>query len=82
MTNTREFCKRCQCCDTYWEDCDNCGSEGFSGHDCGDDTCCCLEPEDNELCDKCCGKGGWTMCIGHCDKDWKHEKKDGKHHEN
>ena len=45
-----------------WRDCGNC-EEGFSQHDCGDDTCCCLDPEDNVICDVCEGAGGWTHCA-------------------
>jgi len=41
-----------------WIDCWNC-EDGFSHHDCGEDTCFCLEPEDNVLCDICHGKSGW-----------------------
>lgn len=44
-------------------DCWNCGGEGFSSHDCGEDTCCCLHPEDNVVCDVCEGKGGWPRPI-------------------
>lgn len=42
-----------------WTECWQCGGEGFSHHDCGEDTCCCLHPEDNVLCDICEGKGGF-----------------------
>ncbi len=42
-----------------WVECWNCGGEGTDGHDCGEDTCCCLYPEDNVTCDICKGKGGW-----------------------
>lgn len=41
-----------------WVDCWNC-IEGLTGHDCGEDTCCCLHPEDNVVCDICNGEGGW-----------------------
>lgn len=40
-------------------DCWKCGGEGYSHHDCGEDICCCLEPEDNVECDICKGHGGW-----------------------
>jgi hypothetical protein len=46
-----------------WEDCDRCGGDGYDGHDCGEDVCCCLEPEDNEPCEQCDGKGGWWSCY-------------------
>lgn len=28
-------------------------------HDCGEDTCCCLEPELDTPCDECLGEGGY-----------------------
>lgn len=46
-----------------WEHCDQCGGEGLDGHDCGDDTCCCLYPEDNLSCEQCDGAGGWWRCF-------------------
>lgn len=45
-----------------WVECWQCGGDGYYGHDCGDDTCCCLDPEENERCDICNGKGGWRTC--------------------
>jgi hypothetical protein len=42
-----------------WVDCDWCGGEGFAGHDCGEDTCCCLMPDD-VVCSYCNGEGGWN----------------------
>jgi hypothetical protein len=41
-----------------WVICGQC-VDGYSGHDCGEDTCCCLEPEENMVCDTCNGAGGW-----------------------
>lgn len=67
-----EICPRCGCCSFDWERCDTCGGEGLDGHDCGEDTCCCLCPEENQTCDVCYGKGGWHKCLGRCDKDGKH----------
>jgi hypothetical protein len=43
-----------------WEICHECGGEGVSGHDCGEDTCCCRNPVDNMACKTCNGEGGWT----------------------
>jgi len=43
--------------------CWNCGGEGYSHHNCGEDCCCCLYPEDNVICDICCGTGGWLCCV-------------------
>lgn len=45
-----------------WRDCYNC-EEGYSYHDCGEDCCCCLDPEPNVCCDICKGKEGWYQCF-------------------
>jgi hypothetical protein len=42
-----------------WERCWACDGEGVNGHDCGEDCCPCLEPEENMTCSTCDGKGGW-----------------------
>lgn len=55
-------CARCGS-SVAWEECEICGGEGVSEHDCGDDTCCCLYPEDNMRCDQCDGHGGWYLCL-------------------
>ena len=47
-----------------WTECWQCGGEGVTHHDCGEDTCCCLNPEDNVRCDICYGKGGWGNYDG------------------
>lgn len=47
-----------------WRDCYNCDG-GYSYHDCGQDCCCCLDPEDNVTCDICDGREGWLQCF-HC----------------
>jgi hypothetical protein len=46
-----------------WMECWNCGGDGYGGHDCGDDTCCCLIPDPNIDCDICRGEGGWFRCY-------------------
>lgn len=46
-----------------WEDCDHC-DDGSSHHDCGDDTCCCLDPYPNVECEWCDGTGGFYVCGG------------------
>ena len=56
------YCNRCHA-DAYWVDCDNC-EDGYSHHDCGEDTCCCLNPVNNVECDVCDGEGGWYICQG------------------
>lgn len=50
-----------------WVICGQC-DEGYSYHDCGEDTCCCLNPEPNVRCDTCEGKGGWYIkeYFGEC----------------
>lgn len=49
-------------CELERERCDDCGGDGYWGHDCGEDVCCCLDPEDNEPCETCGGEGGWWYC--------------------
>lgn len=45
----------------HWEECwTGCNDGGY--HDCGDDSCCCLEPEDDMVCDECHGNGGYWVC--------------------
>jgi hypothetical protein len=41
--------------------CDQC-EDGFDGHDCGEDCCACLHPEDNVPCQYCDGTGVWRSC--------------------
>lgn len=56
------WCARCgSSCE--WLPCPNCGGEGFSHHDCGEDCCACLHPEDNVVCDWCQGRGGSQHCV-------------------
>jgi hypothetical protein len=50
-----------------WVDCENC-DDGYTDHDCGEDCCCCLDPEPNVICDICDGKGGWYKCLSNCGK--------------
>lgn len=70
-----KLCERCQCCEMTWEHCDNC-EDGFSGHDCGEDTCCCLYPAENLVCGVCNGEGGWWRCLGQCDAEGHHAKEE------
>lgn len=67
-----QICKRCNCCDLVWQECRDC-EDGLSGHDCGEDVCCCLDPDDNMICDTCGGRGGWQRCIGRCDEHGQHQ---------
>src|SRR5262245_43591815 len=38
-------------------ECPTCEGEGVVGHDCGEDCCPCLDPEDNVPCGTCGGEG-------------------------
>ena len=62
-------CARCGS-SACWEECEYCCGEGFVGHDCGDDCCVCIDPEDNIPCPCCRGRGGWWTCVSgreYCD---------------
>lgn len=50
-------------CIMHWCECWQCGATGWYGHDCGEDCCMCLDPEDNQRCDVCRGKSGWWRCY-------------------
>ena len=67
----RNVCPRCKCCELVIEDCEQC-EDGLSGHECGEDCCCCAEPEDNLRCDYCQGRGYFEVCLGSCDAEGKH----------
>jgi hypothetical protein len=54
-------CPRCGG-DKEWNECEACGGEGIDGHDCGEDSCCCADPEENVTCSTCFGQGGWWAC--------------------
>lgn len=49
-------------CEVDAERCDEC-EDGLSYHDCGEDTCCCLNPSPNMICDSCGGTGYWWHCL-------------------
>jgi hypothetical protein len=63
----RGECPKCHGDADIYE-CWNCGGEGYSEHDCLDDTCCCLHPYNNVRCDICRGKGSYSVCLGECRK--------------
>ena len=48
-----------------WDDCEVCESEG-TVHDCGEDTCNCLDPETTNRvrCQTCHGEGAVLVCEG------------------
>lgn len=55
-------CARCGSSADY-QPCEECGGEGVDGHDCGEDVCCCLYPEENVTCQFCNGHGGRYWCL-------------------
>lgn len=61
-------CPQCGA-DMDFVECETCSGEGFDGHDCGEDTCCCLNPEENMACGICDGDGGWELCPKRCKVD-------------
>ena len=55
-------CKKCGHEESAWRTCWSCGGEG-GYHDCGEDTCCCLDPDEiTNACSECRGNGGWNVC--------------------
>ena len=53
-------------CEDGWIPCWSCWGEGDE-HDCGEDCCCCAQPErdDRVPCDECKGAGGWRCPVCH-----------------
>jgi hypothetical protein len=58
-----EYCKICSGLIEHIE-CWNCGGNGYSEdfHDCGEDCCCCIDPEPGE-CPECHGRGYFKHCL-------------------
>jgi hypothetical protein len=56
------MCGRCGSSISF-EECEHCGGEGVTSHDCGEDCCCCLDPEDNVACGACGGSGAFPLCL-------------------
>jgi hypothetical protein len=71
---TDKMCDRCKCCDLVTERCEYC-EDGFDGHDCGEDCCACLHPEENVPCQICRGTGFIEQCLGGCNDEGKHPGK-------
>jgi len=55
------ICKRCQC-EAEWRDCPECDEDGFTHHECGEDTCACINKSNNVVCDNCDGATGFWIC--------------------
>lgn len=67
------LCPRCQCCDTEWVECWDCGGEGGQdGEELMMEDPLWYGPDDFRRCSTCKGKGGWSECIGSCDENGKH----------
>lgn len=51
-------------CEDGWITCWLCVGEGDE-HDCGEDSCCCAEPDldDRWPCRECNGEGGWPCHV-------------------
>jgi hypothetical protein len=60
-TATEVQCKRCGSSMSF-EPCEHC-LDGFDGHECGEDTCSCADPQDNRACGVCGGEGGSYSCL-------------------
>ena len=41
--------------------CRVCDGDCVIEHDCGEDSCCCVDAEDDE-CEECQGEGGYWTC--------------------
>ena len=65
---------RCTGCgeEKAWVECNQC-EDGMAYHDCGEDSCCCLNPEPNMPCDICQGECGWYACLKCADPVWVNE---------
>lgn len=74
MSDEKRMCPTCHCCELEAEDCGACGGDGYCGHDCGEDTCCCDDPEDNMRCDYCNGRGWHWTCLGGCEGGESHRQ--------
>lgn len=57
------WCADCQVTELTWWECETCGGEGYDGHDCGEDSCVCIYPEENIPCGVCAGRGGYWTCA-------------------
>lgn len=59
MNNTCVRCGAMLVLETCWQ----CGGAG-GFHDCGEDTCCCLYPDEdlNDRCEECHGEGVYVYC--------------------
>ena len=66
MKQVEYQCARCGSSLDFVE-CGNC-DDGFTGHDCGEDSCCCADPCNNVVCDICHGATVLPRCAS--SKEW------------
>jgi hypothetical protein len=66
MPQVEYNCARCGS-SLDFDECGNC-DDGFVGHDCGEDCCCCADPYDNVACDICHGTGSLPHCLA--SREW------------
>lgn len=74
---TPSYCPVCGA-DMEWVDCWYGCDEGYF-HDCGEDCCCCLEPEPNQPCPECHGVGRHLECSALPHTDEQLREHDAKH---
>ena len=75
--NHDDFCKRCGCCSVTFVDCWQCGGDGETQPgELYEEDPLWYDQDAVETCNICHGKGGWPDCLGNCDDNGKHEKKD------
>lgn len=63
LQSEAEMCKRCNCCESEWEECSNCKGSGHYIE--------CFETLHE--CYMCNGKGGWDQCTGFCNEQGEHK---------
>lgn len=60
-TEPLAFCSACHR-DVEREECESCAGDGVRGHDCGEDSCSCADPQENVPCSDCDGAGAHWKC--------------------
>jgi hypothetical protein len=60
-------CPKCEAGTTLTRPCSAFDCDEGLYHDCGEDTCCCADPEPDTECDVCKGYGNihWCPACGH-----------------
>ena len=68
-----KLCPRCGCCEMEWVECHECGGEGWVSR--YEEDPLWYDEDDLWPCHICEGEGGWWACLGRCDENGKHEKR-------